>query len=479
MNHYFKKKIFLILCIVCLVVFLLPNFTVFFNIVYADEITYFNELSFKHRDTITPGTAIKIPEEIKQYPAQCESYLDTGFGSKPPSAQYDVRHFLWEAQGSPETSDHFATVTVAGQERYLIALSTTFGWSGDYVDILLKDGTVVPCFIGDSKDINDKESATNDGAYFYNGVHYGHTYEGDKCDIVEFILSSYGGQGIPNFNREFAAKFDQVAAIINGGNYFLHPDGPIGLDGSYSSLDSNTEDGDINDSDEYNTLDGAIIASFRELLNSFLTEISNARNGRDDATVKYFFRKEFNSNSGSNANNNVNSFNSDILETCRKVTEEMLNRNVTYSTNKEDEIPLDPGGDIERCYKESKSICCATYSSIVLYLSGRLTAEQINKFNYHYTGDLPNMFEAAGLKKISWEEAVPGDIYVNRPGGFYDGEHCGHVMILANKDTGDCWDQNSCCDGGNGGTTVKHSEDYLSDTGYGTEGLPSSWWSTH
>ena len=218
-----------------------------FLIVFGTYYSVYAE-TFNFTDTITPGTIMEIPKEIPQYPAQVESYIDGDSpGLKSGTAQYDVRQLLWEAQNRPVADNNIAIVEVAGQKRYLVALATTFGWSGDYVDIVLENGEIIPCLIGDSKSAQDGQNSMNDGAYFYNGVHYGHTYDGDKCDIVEFILGvEYGGDSYPNAPTDFLRKFDKVAKIVNGGSYFLHKDGPVGLNGDYGSISSTSNDNNNN-----------------------------------------------------------------------------------------------------------------------------------------------------------------------------------------------------------------------------------------
>lgn len=198
-------------------------------LLFSLNYTVFGDTTFSHRDTITPGTEIKIPDRIKQYPAQVESYGTIDISKQPGrstgTAQYDVRQLLWETQNRPVADNNIAYVEVAGQKRYVVALATTFGWSGDYVDIELSDGTVIPCIIGDSK------SEHTDTPYYdeETNIFYGHKY-GDKCDIVEFIMGiDGGGSNYPNAPSKFLNRFDKVKSIKNGGSYFLHEDGPVGL----------------------------------------------------------------------------------------------------------------------------------------------------------------------------------------------------------------------------------------------------------
>lgn len=142
------------------------------------------------------------------------------------------------------------------------------------------------------------------------------------------------------------------------------------------------------------------------------------------------------------------SYSGDILETCQALTEELLNKGVKYSQSQL------IWNDIERCYRDSTHICCATYVSLVFYLSGRITEEQANAFNYHYTDDINHMFAAAGFTKHSYSDAQPGDAVIHHPGA------SGHALIYAGD--GMCWDQSSITDGT--GSMVSRSEQYLSES---------------
>ena len=131
-----------------------------------------------------------------------------------------------------------------------------------------------------------------------------------------------------------------------------------------------------------------------------------------------------------------------ILQACEAVTNEFLYRpGAEYSLGKDGELPL-ISGDIDKCIKEAQGICCATYVSMVLRVAGALTAEQINAYNYHWTGDggVPSMLEAAGWKKLDSSQAQPGDVINHFEV---------HVMIYAGD--GNVWDQSSCVGDRRGG----------------------------
>ncbi len=77
---------------------------------------------------------------------------------------------IWDAYG--RTGDR-GIATING--RYLVAVSTTFGGVGDYIDIVLINGEVIPCIIADAKSANDR-----------NYTPYGHRLGGGCIDGVEW-----------------------------------------------------------------------------------------------------------------------------------------------------------------------------------------------------------------------------------------------------------------------------------------------------
>ena len=119
--------------------------------------------------------------------------------------------------------------------------------------------------------------------------------------------------------------------------------------------------------------------------------------------------------------------NGDVLATCEAVMQDMISRNVHYSLSRL------TWNNIEQSSKDPCA-CCATYVSIVLYKSGKLTADQINAYNYHWTGEggVPTMLRAAGWRQVNPAEKQPGDV-INNPGV--------HVVIYAGD--GKIYDQ-SC-----------------------------------
>lgn len=132
---------------------------------------------------------------------------------------------------------------------------------------------------------------------------------------------------------------------------------------------------------------------------------------RTEAARKYydmFKDREMSSFGGGSAD--------DIIRTAREVLQDMLNRNITYGPQ--------TYGNIKQTATIDNQYVCATYVAVVLYKSGALTEDQINAYNYHFTGygGFPDMLSAAGWVQVDPSEAQPGDV-VNAYGH--------HVMIYA------------------------------------------------
>lgn len=132
-----------------------------------------------------------------------------------------------------------------------------------------------------------------------------------------------------------------------------------------------------------------------------------------------------------------------VLETCVQVMNDMINRNVHYSTSNL------TWGDIEAASTHPYA-CCATYVSVVLYKSGILTADQMNAYNYNYTGSggLPDMLSAAGWTEVSHSEIQPGDVInevgvhalIYAGGNMVYDQNCGVVSSYGNPPIGGPYD---------------------------------------
>ena len=62
------------------------------------------------------------------------------------------------------------------------------------------------------------------------------------------MATNYGGESYPNAPSQFLNKFNEVKQITYGGCYYLHQDGPVGLNGPYTvySAGSGSSSGDAN-----------------------------------------------------------------------------------------------------------------------------------------------------------------------------------------------------------------------------------------
>lgn len=126
--------------------------------------------------TALAGQTIEIPSSVNQGAYTVTGYdywIDSG---KPMtwasgSKQSQVAE-IWKKQGS-RFKNGIAVINVDGEDRYLIAVTTKFGVSGDCVDVTLSDGKVIKCIIGDSKGSDAKSE-------------WGHELGGGKINVLEF-----------------------------------------------------------------------------------------------------------------------------------------------------------------------------------------------------------------------------------------------------------------------------------------------------
>ena len=100
------------------------------------------------------GKEIKPTEGIKQGPYTVTGYdywIDSGKAMTwaDGTNQSKVAE-IWRKQGSV-FKNGIAVINVDGVDRYLVAVTTKYGKVGDCIDVVLEDGTVIPCIIGDSK----------------------------------------------------------------------------------------------------------------------------------------------------------------------------------------------------------------------------------------------------------------------------------------------------------------------------------------
>ena len=363
----------------------------------------FGNVSVAVKDKPDAGDMIEIPD-FRQWGA---TYEEENINWDSSTNQYQVNQ-LWKSQGMTKDEHNWSYVTVAGEKWFLVAVAPVFGDVGDYIDVYTKTGEKYHCMIGDEKG--------DDAQFIYEGKHWGH-YDADtpdynSCNILEMLLYVNDGSAIPH---EFMGTLGNIMKIQNGGNYFTNPDGPTGLTG-----------GSGGSRDEKSSLIGVVGSWVRELWSGICTIVDNHTTGREDVTVLYQFKDD-----EDDEENIGGAGNGDILSACELVTKMLLDRGCTYS--------LSDGliwGDINKQLYQSNRFCCATYVSSVLYYAGVLTADQINAYNYHWTGDggVPDMLKAAGWTLITdISQAQPGDV-IN--------DFTVHVMIYAGN--GMIWDQTSC-----------------------------------
>ena len=115
---------------------------------------------------------------------------------------------VWKSQGSKFKSG-IATVNVNGEDRYLIATSSTFGKVGDSVTVRLSNGQSIPCVIADQKSSNDK-----------NYTRYGHSQGNGSVNILEFEVerSKYQSSGNPTTSK-WNLEWDSSSSVVTIDNY--------------------------------------------------------------------------------------------------------------------------------------------------------------------------------------------------------------------------------------------------------------------
>lgn len=298
-KHIRKKVIYKIFLIICVFTVVFSSFYFLSGQVLAFRtITEYDRMGGKHEvNAPDAGDAVRVPEDMPQSLGTYE-----GFDKKWSYTQKKVKD-KWVEQGKPASDSHWAYLEVGGEKRYLVALSPVFGVVGDYVDIYLTykgESKVYPCIMADAKDI------WVDNPYIYNGKAYGHTSNG-KCNIIEVCSElpsreSYYSQLSPLLN-----KLSGVTQIVNGGNMFEHPDGPVGLEGPY-----NYEDGSVSDdgksskkSDETSTIGGVIIMMLRNICDNLCVTFENHIQSASNMTVLYDIKDLDNEGQQQNSNSST------------------------------------------------------------------------------------------------------------------------------------------------------------------------------
>lgn len=111
-------------------------------------------------------------------------------------------------------------------KRYVVAMTSTFGDIGDYVDIYCADGRVINAVIGDEKSQTHEDWDNNPANK------WGH----ENGQIVVEFLTNWSANPL----HENPSSNGGVLKVINLGNYFNYPEYAIGFDGTGGVADSNS-----------------------------------------------------------------------------------------------------------------------------------------------------------------------------------------------------------------------------------------------
>lgn len=152
----------------------------------------------KHLEKVE-GVTVTLPEGL----GSIHTYMGWQCITAVDSRQYKLR----TAAGMNFDEEGFAKIG----DRYVVAVTTTFGNVGDYIDVYQEDGTVIKCIIGDIKSQGDAGCTK-----------WGH--DNGQC-VVEFVVdksSWYGNRmhsnpGTSSCHPEWKQN---ITKIVNKGNYF-------------------------------------------------------------------------------------------------------------------------------------------------------------------------------------------------------------------------------------------------------------------
>lgn len=196
--------------------------------VYDADVTlttyYFNDLfdcelsdspGFLHTGTIVAGTTIEVPQTFEQCITVTEYDKWVNSWGVAPGTNQRLISEVWTEQGQP-FDNGLAYITTGSEKRYLIAMVDTFGVVGDYVDIYLANGTVLPCVLADAKSRGDA-----------NITDWGHV-TGNAVSVLEMEVQSsvFQQHGNPGSAQWWPELSSRVVKVVNGGSYFANPSGP-------------------------------------------------------------------------------------------------------------------------------------------------------------------------------------------------------------------------------------------------------------
>lgn len=145
------------------------------------------------------GVSVALPAGL----GSVHTYMGWQCITARSSNQYKLR----EAAGMNFDEEGFAKIG----DRYVVAVTTTFGNVGDYIDVYQEDGTVIKCVIGDIKSQNDAGC-----------TEWGHN--NGQC-VVEFVVdkSSWYGSSMhsnPGTSACHPEWNQNITKIVNKGSFF-------------------------------------------------------------------------------------------------------------------------------------------------------------------------------------------------------------------------------------------------------------------
>lgn len=143
------------------------------------------------------GKEFTIPNGL----GKVHTYMGWQLITAESSPQYKLR----AAAGMTFDEEGFGRIG----DRYVVAVTETFGKVGDFIDVYKEDGTIIKCIIGDIK--NQSDPGCNE---------YGHN---NGQNIIEFVVDTntwYGGHENPGTDRCHPEWDSSITKIINKGNYF-------------------------------------------------------------------------------------------------------------------------------------------------------------------------------------------------------------------------------------------------------------------
>lgn len=152
------------------------------------------------------GNTVEIPTNIRQAGVDTTYTNYVYFYNQWGRSTYQRKVAdLWNSKGR-KFNRNIATI----DGLYLVALKTTFGISGDKVSIVLDDGTVINCVIGDSKGWENGSTG---------GAKYGHAAYGGGINVIEWEINGTTSSAVSNQLPDLTGwKGKTVKKIINGGS---------------------------------------------------------------------------------------------------------------------------------------------------------------------------------------------------------------------------------------------------------------------